>query len=101
MCALGLRPLLSNSQSCNTGTHAIRVESNFPFQEDQQDLTVLNTSQGSTEQGCEHTTPTQLPELREHVHNKEAVIRLILHHRVQSEVHVRELSQAVEPEYFC
>lgn len=64
------------------------------------DLTIPNTSQVSTEQGCEHT-PTQLLELREHVHNKEAVIRLILHHRVQSEVHVRELSQAVEPEHFC
>lgn len=36
-------------------------------------------------------TPTQLPELGEQVHNKQAVVRLNLHHGVQPEVHVHEL----------
>lgn len=44
--------------------------------------------------------PTQLPELREHVHDKKAVIRLVLHHRVQPEVHVCKLRQGVELKHF-
>lgn len=44
---------------------------------------------------------TQPPELRERVHNKEAVIRLLFHHRVQPEVQVREFRQGVEPQHFC
>lgn len=43
--------------------------------------------------------PTQLSELREQAHDKEAVIRLVLHHGVQPEVHVGELLQGVQPKH--
>lgn len=72
-------------------------------------------AQGLHQRRREHRTPisapvstavstavalTQLPELREHVHNKQAVIGLIFHHRVQPEVHISEFRQGAEPQHF-